>query len=364
MPLCQAPNEKDSGSIGSMSGGGASGKLPVTKFATVSGGSGSGVGTITAATTTTLLSSATHFADEGSENVTALVGHPAVLLCSVRNLGNRTVSWIRKRDLHILTSMALTYTSDGRFTVIGNTETSDDWNLRIDYVQTRDEGIYECQVNTEPKIHRAVYLRVLDVQAEILGPDEVYVRKGSTISLTCMVNSQGVPPSNVTWYHAGNHLALSRSLFCMLRRGGVSLETEKSKGGTTSKLLITRASLGDSGNYSCVSSKAARATVVVHVLNGSTAAAAATEPRVKFHRVGVLVSLPDAFLLAPFALHCYYAAATTTGSTATASTTITTTANATTTTFSRSNSTTTNAAAAAGGRAQARRGNTCFIPYL
>ena len=48
----------------------------------------------------------------------------------------------------------------------------------------------------------------------------------------------------------------------------MSLETEKSKGGTTSKLLITRASLGDSGNYSCVSSKAARATVVVHVLNG------------------------------------------------------------------------------------------------
>ncbi|XP_014232110.1 zwei Ig domain protein zig-8-like [Trichogramma pretiosum] len=262
-------SEKDSGSIGSMSGGGASGKLPVTKFATVSGGSGSGsgVGTITAATTTTLLSSATHFADEGSENVTALVGHPAVLLCSVRNLGNRTVSWIRKRDLHILTSMALTYTSDGRFTVIGNTETSDDWNLRIDYVQTRDEGIYECQVNTEPKIHRAVYLRVLDVQAEILGPDEVYVRKGSTISLTCMVNSQGVPPSNVTWYHAGNVIDFDGP------RGGVSLETEKSKGGTTSKLLITRASLGDSGNYSCVSSKAARATVVVHVLNGEHPAA-------------------------------------------------------------------------------------------
>jgi hypothetical protein len=71
------------------------------------------------------------------------------------------VSWIRKRDLHILTSMALTYTGDGRFTVIGNTETSDDWNLRIGDVQPRDEGIYECQVNTEPKIHRAVYLRVL-----------------------------------------------------------------------------------------------------------------------------------------------------------------------------------------------------------
>lgn len=46
-------------------------------------------------------------------------------------------------------------------------------------------------------------LSVADVQAEILSPDEVFVRKGSTISLTCSVNSQGVPPSNVTWYHAG-----------------------------------------------------------------------------------------------------------------------------------------------------------------
>lgn len=50
-------------------------------------------------------------------------------------------------------------------------------------------------------------------------------------------------------------------------RGGVSLETEKGKNGTTSKLLITRAQHDDSGNYTCVSSKVA-ANVMVHVLNG------------------------------------------------------------------------------------------------
>ncbi|CAD1469617.1 unnamed protein product, partial [Heterotrigona itama] len=70
------------------------------------------------------------------------------------------VSWIRKRDLHILTSMSVTYTSDARFTIVGSPE-HDDWNLRIDYVQPRDAGIYECQVNTEPKIYRAVALKVL-----------------------------------------------------------------------------------------------------------------------------------------------------------------------------------------------------------
>lgn len=54
----------------------------------------------------------------------------------------------------------------------------------------------------------------------------------------------------------------------MFDRGGVSLETEKGKRGTTSKLLITRAQFNDSGNYTCASSKVTPASVMVHVLNG------------------------------------------------------------------------------------------------
>lgn len=38
--------------------------------------------------------------------------------------------------------------------------------------------------------------------------------------------------------------------------------------GTTSKLLVTRAELTDSGNYSCIPKNAASSSVVVHVLNG------------------------------------------------------------------------------------------------
>ncbi|XP_076302989.1 LOW QUALITY PROTEIN: immunoglobulin superfamily DCC subclass member 4-like [Lasioglossum baleicum] len=208
----------------------------------------------------------TYFYKDSPQKVTGVVGQTVVLLCCVKNLGNRTVSWIRKRDLHILTSMSVTYTSDARFTIVGNPE-YDDWNLRIDYVQPRDAGIYECQVNTEPKIYRAVTLKVLDMSAKITGPEEVFVKKGSTISLTCIVNVQDIPPSNVTWYHAGAVIDFDGP------RGGVSLETEKGKNGTTSKLLITRAQLDDSGNYTCVSSKVAPANVMVHVLNGEHPAA-------------------------------------------------------------------------------------------
>ncbi|KZC12562.1 PREDICTED: hemicentin-2-like [Dufourea novaeangliae] len=208
----------------------------------------------------------TYFYKDSPEKVTVVVGQTVVLSCRVKNLGNRTVSWIRKRDLHILTYMSVTYTSDARFTIVGNPK-NDDWNLRIDYVQPRDAGIYECQVNTEPKICRAVALKVLDVQAKISGPEEVYVKKGSTISLTCTVDAQEIPPSNVTWYHAGAPIDFDGP------RGGVSLETEKRKNGTSSKLLITRALINDSGNYTCVSGKVAPASVTIHVLNGEHPAA-------------------------------------------------------------------------------------------
>ncbi|CAK9805002.1 Zwei Ig domain protein zig-8 [Anthophora quadrimaculata] len=230
----------------------------------------------------------TYFYKDSPQKVTAVVGQTVVLLCRVQNLGNRTnlsqVSWIRKRDLHILTSMLVTYTSDARFTIVGNPE-HDDWNLRIDYVQPRDAGIYECQVNTEPKIYRAVTLKVLDVQAKITGPEEVYVKKGSTISLTCIVNVQDIPPSNVTWYHAGAVIDFDGP------RGGVSLETEKGKNGTTSKLLITRAHLEDSGNYTCVSSKIAPASAMVHVLNGEHPAAMQHGGTGNINRRAILFSL-------------------------------------------------------------------------
>lgn len=53
----------------------------------------------------------------------------------------------------------MTYTGDARFSV-KHPEGSDEWRLIIDYVQPRDAGLYECQVNTEPKLKMAFALRV------------------------------------------------------------------------------------------------------------------------------------------------------------------------------------------------------------
>ncbi|KAL4112716.1 hypothetical protein QTP88_016452 [Uroleucon formosanum] len=67
---------------------------------------------------------------------------------------------MRKRDLHILTAGVLTYTSDQRFQVI-HPDNSDNWTLLIKFAQPRDAGIYECQVNTEPKMSLAFQLNVV-----------------------------------------------------------------------------------------------------------------------------------------------------------------------------------------------------------
>lgn len=54
----------------------------------------------------------------------------------------------------------LTYTNDQRYQAL-HTEGSDEWSLRITSPQTRDSGVYECQVSTEPKISQAYRLNVV-----------------------------------------------------------------------------------------------------------------------------------------------------------------------------------------------------------
>lgn len=55
------------------------------------------------------------------------------------------ISWIRRRDWHILSSGAQMYTNDERFVIL-HTPGSNTWTLQIKFVQRRDHGMYECQV--------------------------------------------------------------------------------------------------------------------------------------------------------------------------------------------------------------------------
>lgn len=55
------------------------------------------------------------------------------------------VSWVRHRDIHLLTVGRYTYTSDQRFEAMHSPHT-EEWTLRIRYAQRKDSGIYEVSI--------------------------------------------------------------------------------------------------------------------------------------------------------------------------------------------------------------------------
>ncbi|XP_077294881.1 uncharacterized protein LOC143917272 [Arctopsyche grandis] len=204
-----------------------------------------------------------HFDLAASKNVTALLGKTAYLNCRVKNLGNKTVilqvSWLRHRDTHLLTVGRYTYTSDQRFKAIHNPH-SEDWTLQIKYPQHRDTGIYECQISTTPHMSHFIHLNVVEPTTDILGGPDLYIDRGSTINLTCVVLFSPEPPAYIFWNHNDAIISYDSP------RGGVSVITEKGET-TTSFLLIQQARSSDSGLYQCNPSNAQSKTITVHVLN-------------------------------------------------------------------------------------------------
>lgn len=75
-----------------------------------------------------------------------------------------------------------------------------------------------------------------------MGNTELYIKSGSDINLTCVALQAPSAPSFIYWYKGGRVVNYSQ-------RGGISVLTERST--KTSKLVISRATSSDSGNYTC-----------------------------------------------------------------------------------------------------------------
>ncbi|KAK7866826.1 hypothetical protein R5R35_005256 [Gryllus longicercus] len=230
--------------------------------------------------------------EETPTDIQALVGQTVILPCNIIDLGDKVVSWIRTRDLHILTSDLFTFTSDDRFGVL-HTPASRAWNLRIMGAKQADEGKYECQVNTDPKMNRAVFLKIrgnewledrpygphdpggsdkapagLPIlrQAKVLGAAEQFVSLGSTVTFTCLVAApypRGSPPHTVVWLHR------NRVVSIQAERGGISMATVTTESQTTSRLTVAHVGPADAGNYTCApGSGIVPATVALVVTDG------------------------------------------------------------------------------------------------
>ena len=70
------------------------------------------------------------------------------------------VSWVRHRDVSLIAVGKFVYISDKRFRVLHESNSSD-WILTIKSVTYKDQGIYECQVTSEPYTSFKYILRVV-----------------------------------------------------------------------------------------------------------------------------------------------------------------------------------------------------------
>nr|NP_610186.2 defective proboscis extension response 12, isoform E [Drosophila melanogaster]AAF57303.2 defective proboscis extension response 12, isoform E [Drosophila melanogaster] len=176
------------------------------------------------------------------------------------------ISWIRRRDWHILSSGAQLYTNDERFAIL-HTPGSNMWTLQIKFVQRRDHGMYECQVSTPTGIiSHFVNLQVVVPEAFILGSGELHVDMGSTINLVCIIEKSPTPPQYVYWQKN------DRLINYVDSRRDITIETTPGPR-TQSRLIIREPQVTDSGNYTCSASNTEPASIYVFVSKGDNMAA-------------------------------------------------------------------------------------------
>ncbi|KAK6644074.1 hypothetical protein RUM43_000339 [Polyplax serrata] len=106
-----------------------------------------------------------------------------------------------------------------------------------------------------------ILFSISEPTTNIIGAPDLYIDRGSTINLTCVVLYSPEPPAYIFWNHNDAIISYDSP------RGGVSVITEKGEV-TTSFLLIQKAKPSDTGRYQCNPSNAQSKSITVHVLNG------------------------------------------------------------------------------------------------
>lgn len=97
---------------------------------------------------------------------------------------------------------------------------------------------------------------------EIEGESDIYVKRGSTVQLKCVITQSLEEPAYIFWYHDGERVL-------KYDQGQIDIRIARKGTDTTiSTITIFRTRSEDSGNYTCSPSNLDSASVYLHVLNG------------------------------------------------------------------------------------------------
>jgi len=200
----------------------------------------------------------------GSPNVSVSVGRTATLKCKTVNLIKKSVSWLRHKDVNLLSVGTYVYTKDSRM-MVSEDLSRGEWELRITDIHHSDAGNYECQINTNPLLSHTITLSVVEPYTEILGDspkdsNTLYIDIRSVLNLTCVVYSPEVPAA-IFWKHNGKLLDIGGE-------GDGTIQTVAGRNGspTRSYLSLALTDTEQSGTYQCSPSNTGSDEVVVHIV--------------------------------------------------------------------------------------------------
>ncbi|KAH8312781.1 hypothetical protein KR044_012920, partial [Drosophila immigrans] len=272
-----------------------------------------------------------------SRNVTVQLGQHAYLPCQLHQHSSKPLSWVRLRDEHIIAVDHTTFINDARFAALLQSSSSSSsssstssssnvtgslldsangsslsWTLLIKYVQLQDNGWYECQLATEPKMSAKVQLLVITPRTELVGDKQRFVKAGSRVELLCVVRGTLEEPKYIVWYR-GDHQVMADNDATGVDNGWYTQIDRKILGNTehnrntvcacnktTSIIISIKVSIilqvgtlvipvvrkSHSGNYTCEPENSQAVSIQLHVLSGEYSASAIKSMAAGLHRHG------------------------------------------------------------------------------
>ncbi|XP_034485800.1 uncharacterized protein LOC117790454 [Drosophila innubila] len=239
-----------------------------------------------------------------SRNVTVQAGQHAYLPCQLHQHSSKPLSWVRLRDEHIIAVDHTTFINDARFAALLQSSpnatsslldsangSSLSWTLLIKYVQLQDNGWYECQLATEPKMSAKVQLLVITPKTELIGDKQRFVKAGSRVELHCIVRGTLEAPKYIVWYR-GDQQVLAENEATGIDNGwytqidrNIFGSTEHNRN-TIGSLVIPVVQKTHSGNYTCEPENSQAVSIQLHVLSGDYSASAIKSTAVGLNRHG------------------------------------------------------------------------------